>query len=46
MKEVQECVEADQKESKLMPLDFSLELTSTLDRVRKIIGLHYPADLG
>ena len=26
MKEVQECVEADQKESKLMPLDFSLRI--------------------
>lgn len=44
IKEVQQCVAAGQTESKLMSLDFSVELTNTLDRVRKIIGLRYPAD--
>ncbi|MEP7320509.1 MAG: Gfo/Idh/MocA family oxidoreductase [Saprospiraceae bacterium] len=45
MKEVQECVTSGLKESELMSLDFSLDIMESLDRIRKIINLKYPADL-
>jgi scyllo-inositol 2-dehydrogenase (NADP+) len=45
MKEVQECLSKGKKESDLMPLNFSLEIMESLDRIRKIINLKYPADL-
>lgn len=44
IKEVQDCVTAGKKESDLMPLNFSMEMMNTLDQVRSIIGLKYPAD--
>lgn len=44
MKEVQECIAQGQTESSLMSLDFSLGLMQTLDKIRQIVGLKYPAD--
>ena len=44
MKEVQDCVLQGAKESRLMSLDFSLSMMQTLDSIRKMIGLKYPAD--
>lgn len=44
MKEVQDCIAAGLKESSLMPLDFSLDIMETMDKVRTIIGLKYAAD--
>lgn len=45
IKEVQDCVQAGKLESELMPLHFSLQVMDTLDRIRALIGLKYPADL-
>ena len=45
MKEVQECVRQNKLESDHMTLNFSLTMMKTLDRIRKIIGLNYPADI-
>ncbi|HNR06387.1 MAG TPA: Gfo/Idh/MocA family oxidoreductase [Saprospiraceae bacterium] len=45
IKEVQDCVQAGKLESDLMPLHFSLQIMDTLDRIRTLIGLKYPADL-
>jgi predicted dehydrogenase len=42
--EVMRCMDQGLTESPLLPLDFSLELMETLDRVRKICGIHYPQD--
>jgi len=42
--EVARCVRAGQLESALMPLDESLEILNTLDRIRDQWGLRYPAD--
>lgn len=44
IKEAQECIQAGKTESELMPLNFSLEIMQTLDRIRSLIGLRYPAD--
>ena len=44
MKEVQDCLTKGKKESTLMTLDFSLDMMDTLDKIRGIIGLKYPAD--
>ncbi len=44
MKEVQDAVQSGKKESQLMPLQFSLDMMDTLDKIRSIIGLQYPAD--
>ncbi len=44
MKEVQDCLSKGKKESPLMALDFSLTMMDTLDKIRAIIGLKYPAD--
>lgn len=44
IKEAQDCILAGKKESDLMPLDFSLEIMETLDRIRSLIGLKYAAD--
>ncbi len=41
---VQDCLRQGLTESPLLPLDFSLALTNTLDIVRKQIGLRYPGD--
>lgn len=40
--EVMKCLELQQKESQLLPLDFSIQLIETLDRIRKEISLSYP----
>ncbi len=40
--EVMRCVNANQKESTLMPLDFSLQLITLLDHIRKKAGIEYP----
>jgi predicted dehydrogenase len=42
--EVGRCVRSGAKESSILPLDFSLRLIRLLDRIRKEIGLEYPAD--
>ena len=42
--EVMRCMDQGWTESPLLPLDFSLELMDTLDRIRKICGIHYPQD--
>lgn len=44
IKEAQDCILSGKTESELMPLDFSLGIMETLDRVRSIIGLKYAAD--
>lgn len=41
---VQDCLDAGLTESPRVPLDFSLGLMQTLDRIRELIGLVYPAD--
>lgn len=43
-REVMDCVLNDQKESKILPLDFSLDVMETLDRIRQQIGLTYPQE--
>ena len=40
--EVMQCLEDQQKESQLLPLDFSVQLIQLLDRIRKEISLSYP----
>ena len=40
--EVMRCLEAGKKESDLVPLQFSLDLMETLDKIRDLIGLQYP----
>lgn len=42
--EVGRCLRSGQKESALLPLDFSLRLIRLLDRIRKEIGLEYSVD--
>lgn len=42
--EVGECLRSKKTESEKLPLDFSLKLMETLDRVRAEIGLIYPQD--
>ncbi len=39
---VMECLDAGKTESELMPLDFSLDLMETLDRIRKEAGIVFP----
>ena len=39
---VMECLDAGRTESNLMPLDFSLELMETLDRIRQEAGIPFP----
>lgn len=38
---VMECLDKGLKESPILPLDFSLTLIKTLDRIRKLAGVHY-----
>lgn len=45
-REVMDCVLQDQKESKILPLQFSLDVMETLDRIRQQIGLSYSKDKG
>ena len=40
--EVMHCLDHDQKESTVVPLQFSLDLAATLDAVRKKSGIIYP----
>lgn len=42
--EVMHCLDEGLTESPLLPLDFSLELMGTLDRVREICGISYKQD--
>jgi dihydrodiol dehydrogenase / D-xylose 1-dehydrogenase (NADP) len=42
--EVNRCLQDGQKESKLMPLDESLEIMQTMDEIRKQIQLEYPME--
>ena len=42
--EVGECLRSGKKECEKLPLDFSVQLMETLDRIRGEIGLRYPAD--
>lgn len=42
--EVMRCLQSGRKESDVLPLSFSLRLIRLLDRIRKEIGLVYPAD--
>lgn len=42
--EVMECVRRGMKESNALPLAYSLDVMETLDRIRREIGLTYPAD--
>ena len=44
MKEVQDRLTKGKKECILMMLDLSLDMMDTLDKIRGIIGLKYPAD--
>lgn len=41
---VMECLDSGLNESPLLPLDFSLSLIQTLDRIREIAGLRYYCD--
>ena len=41
-REVMDCLRKNEKESKIMPLNESLEIMQTLDRIREQIGLRYP----
>jgi len=43
--EVGACLRAGQLESKIMPLDESLEIMRTLDTLRQQVGLRYPMEL-
>jgi len=45
VEEVVRCLRSGRKESKILPLDFSLRLIRLLDRIRKQMGLTYEADL-
>ena len=38
------CLHAGKKESRLMPLDESVAIAETMDRLRKQIGLRYPME--
>ncbi len=42
--ELMRCLDEGLQESPLLPLDFSLELMETLDRVRSICGIRYEQD--
>jgi predicted dehydrogenase len=42
--EVMNCLRSGERESRILPLDFSLRLIRLLDRIRKEIGLTYVAD--
>jgi dihydrodiol dehydrogenase / D-xylose 1-dehydrogenase (NADP) len=42
--EVMECLRAGKLESAVMPLDESLQIMNTLDKVRQQVGLHYPTE--
>jgi predicted dehydrogenase len=42
--EVMRCLDEGLTESPLLPLDFSLDLMGTLDRIRKICGIRYTQD--
>ena len=42
--EVMACLHADQRESALIPLEESISIAETLDRVRGLIGLRYPME--
>ena len=37
-----QCLDEGRKASPMLPLDFSLSLIKTLDRIRKLAGVHYP----
>ncbi|MCB0639821.1 MAG: Gfo/Idh/MocA family oxidoreductase [Lewinella sp.] len=43
---VQECLSQGLSECPELPLDFSLQLTQTLDRIRASAGIRYPEDAG
>ncbi|WP_256107352.1 Gfo/Idh/MocA family protein [Streptomyces sp. ODS05-4] len=42
--EVMRCLRAGATESPVVPLDGTLAVMRTLDRIRKAVGVHYPAD--
>jgi predicted dehydrogenase len=42
--EVMQCLDSGLTESQKLPLDFSLKLMTTMDQIRKQIGLQYPED--
>jgi predicted dehydrogenase len=42
--EVMRCLEEGKKESSVMPLEESLAIVKTMDRIRKDCGLRYPCD--
>lgn len=44
IREVMHCLQNDQKESKLMPLDFSLMMAEVSDEIRKQCGIKYAVD--
>ncbi|TVQ33446.1 MAG: gfo/Idh/MocA family oxidoreductase, partial [Wenzhouxiangella sp.] len=39
---VMDCLDREQKESALLPLDFSLQLSGLLDAIRQLTGIRYP----
>lgn len=41
---VMNCLDMGLKESPLLPLDFSLQLIQTLDRIREVAGIQYSCD--
>lgn len=45
IQEVMHCLKNGQTESQKVPLEMSLKLAATLDKIREIIGLKYDADL-
>lgn len=44
IQEVMNCLQAGKKESDTLPLDFSLTIMETLDRIRKSAAIEYPQD--
>lgn len=44
IEEVMYCLQNNKKESALLPLDFTLAVMETLDRIRKAAGISYPQD--
>jgi hypothetical protein len=42
--EVRACLRAGQRESALIPLEESIAIAETMERVRELIGLRYPVE--
>jgi hypothetical protein len=42
--EVMKCLDEGRTESNVVPLSFSWNLINTLDRIRKAVGIRFPAD--